>query len=281
MNRPGEPSGTPSAVKSAARVLDLLDNIAANGPATRAQLSERMGIPKSSIHAVLRTMTARGWLEVDRAGGAYRLGFRSVVLSSAFLDSDPAVARAAPLLDRLASVTGETVHLGRLHGAHVIYLDKREPARPAAMASAIGRRLPAYATSLGRAVLATRSEESRAAAVPDVITPITPHTSTDKDAVLAAIDQAAGRGYAVESEEACPGVRCFGVALPPVGTAAYALSVAVPISRLDVAQEDLHHPGPASDGGADGEPAHGQWHALRVQEPHQRPRTWTNLLFGS
>ena len=220
-------------VKSAARALDLLDDIAANGPATRAELSLRMGIPKSSIHAVLRTMTARGWLELDHAGGAYRLGFRALVLSPAFLESDPAVRRAAPMLDRLAAVTGETVHLARLHGDHMIVLDKRDPVRPAPMASAVGRRLPAYGTAMGRAVLATRPGETREEIVPEVIEPLTPHTTTDRGRVLDLIAQAEALGYAVESEEACRGVRCFGVALPPVGAAAYALSVAVPLDRLD------------------------------------------------
>lgn len=232
---PVAPTAAP--VKSAARALDLLDDIAANGPATRAELSLRMGIPKSSIHAVLRTMTERGWLDLDHAGGAYRLGFRSLVLSSAFLDSDPAVAHAAPLLDRLAIITGETVHFARLHGSHVVYLDKRESTRPVAMASGVGRRLPACSTSLGRAVLATRSEAVRDALVPEIIEPMTPRTTTDRAAVLAVIEEAATAGYAVESEEACHGVTCFGVALPPIGAAAYALSVAVPVERLDSAGE--------------------------------------------
>ena len=47
-------------VKSAARALDLLDEIAANGPGTQLQLSTRLQIPKSSLHALLRTMTDRG-----------------------------------------------------------------------------------------------------------------------------------------------------------------------------------------------------------------------------
>lgn len=232
-------AGTPDvpAVKSAARVLDLLDDIAVNGPATRAELSLRMGIPKSSIHAVLRTMISRGWLEVDRAGGAYRLGSRSLVVSSAFLESDPIVRRATPLLDDLAALTEETVHLGRLDGADVVYLDKRESVHRVSMASAVGHRMPAHCTSLGRALLATRSAASRAELVPDAIAPITPYTITDKGAVLAAIDQAARRGYAVESQEACLEVRCYAVALPALGAAMNALSVAVPISRLTAARE--------------------------------------------
>jgi DNA-binding IclR family transcriptional regulator len=68
--------------------------------------------------------------------------------------------------------------------------------------------------------------------VPDTIAPITAQTVTDRDALLAIIDDAARLGYATESEESCIGVRCFGVALPFARPAVDGVSVAVPISRL-------------------------------------------------
>ena len=105
-------------VKSAARALDLLDEIAAHGPGTQLQLSTRLNIPKSSLHALLRTMTARGWLQTDPTGSVYMLGIHSLVVSSAYLDGDPVLSRAAPVMDEVAAATGETVHLGRLDGAH-------------------------------------------------------------------------------------------------------------------------------------------------------------------
>jgi DNA-binding IclR family transcriptional regulator len=236
-----ETNGTGSAgpVKSAARALDLLDEIAAHGPGTQLQLSTRLGIPKSSLHALLRTMTERGWLQTDPTGSVYMLGIHSLVVSSAYLDGDPVLARAQSVLDEVASATGETVHLGRLDGADVIYTAKRESVHPLRMHSAVGRRLPAYATSLGRALLAELPAQSRGALVPESIAAITPNTTTSKDAVLEIIEQAAYQGYATESEESCMGVRCFGVALPFGPRPVDALSVAVPISRLDNGREDL------------------------------------------
>ena len=69
--------------------------------------------------------------------------------------------------------------------------------------------------------------------------PLTTQTTTDKTALLAIIERAAQVGYAVESEESCLGVRCFGVALPFSRASVDALSVAVPISRLDQGREDF------------------------------------------
>ncbi|WP_134741220.1 MULTISPECIES: IclR family transcriptional regulator [Nocardioides] len=226
-------------VKSAARALDLLDEIAAHGPGTQLQLSTRLQIPKSSLHALLRTMTARGWLQTDPTGSVYQLGIHSLVVSSAYLDGDPVLARAKAVMDEVAAATEETVHVGRLDGADVIYTAKRESVHPLRMHSAVGRRLPAYSTSLGRAIMAEMPEPARHELVPDSITALTPHTTTDKDAVLTIIDQASVHGYAVESEESCMGVRCFGVALPFARPALDALSVAVPISRLDGGREDF------------------------------------------
>ena len=226
-------------VKSAARALDLLDDIAAHGPGTQLQLANRLGIPKSSLHALLRTMCARGWLDTDQTGSVYRLGIHSLTVSSAYLDGDPVLSRAAAVMDEVAAATEETVHLGRLEGADVIYTAKRESKHPLRMHSAVGRRLPAYATSLGRAMLADQPEAVRAELVPQRIEPLTTQATTDRDALLAIIENAARVGYAMESEESCLGVRCFGVSLPFSRATSDALSVAVPISRLDQGREDF------------------------------------------
>lgn len=225
-------------VKSAARALDLLDEIAANGPGTQLQLSTRLSIPKSSLHALLRTMVDRGWLQTDPTGSVYQLGIRSLVVSSAYLSGDPVLARAASIMDEIAAATEETVNLGRLAGSDVIYTAKRESLHPLRMHSPVGRRLPAYSTALGRAVLAERSPEERATMVPEEIAAITERTLTSRDEVLTIIDRAAQVGYAAESDESCIGVRCFGVALPFTRPAVDGISVAVPISRLTPGRED-------------------------------------------
>ncbi|MDG4825170.1 IclR family transcriptional regulator [Asanoa sp. WMMD1127] len=238
-DRTANGSSAASQVKSAARVLDVLDDIAANGPGTQLQLATRLGIPKSSLHALLRTMCARGWLDTDQTGSIYRLGVHTLTVSSAYLDGDPVLSRASSVMDEIAAATEETVHLGRLEGAEIIYTAKRESKHPLRMYSAVGRRLPAYMTALGRAMLAEQPEDVREALVPHQIKPVTTQTITDRDALLAIIDKAGQLGYAEESEESCLGVRCFGVALPFSHRPVDALSVAVPISRLDQAREDF------------------------------------------
>jgi DNA-binding IclR family transcriptional regulator len=226
-------------VKSAARALDLLDDIASHGPGTQLQLSTRLGIPKSSLHALLRTMTERGWLQTDPTGSVYQLGIHTLVVSSAYISADPVLARAAAVMDEISAATEETVNLGRLEGTYVIYTAKRESVHPLRMHSPIGRRLPAYSTALGRAILAEHPQDVREQLVPEAIEPLTVHTVTDKGEVLSIIDQAATLGYAAESDESCVGVRCFGISLPFARPVVDGLSVAVPKSRLQGGREDF------------------------------------------
>jgi DNA-binding IclR family transcriptional regulator len=178
-------------------------------------------------------MTGRGWLETDSTGALYSLGIRSLLISSAYLDADVVVAKTGPLLDELAQATGETVHLGRLEGSDVVYLAKRESVHQLRMFSAVGRRLPAYATALGRALLAERTNEQVLAILPPSLTQFTIHTTTSPRQVLRIIEAVRRDGYAAEQQESCLGVGCFAVSLPFSAPARDAISIAVPLARLD------------------------------------------------
>ncbi|MFI6480890.1 IclR family transcriptional regulator [Nonomuraea sp. NPDC050663] len=220
-------------VKSAARALDILEDLAANGQASLHELTTRLGLPKSSLHALLRTMEGRGWVETDASGTLYGLGIQALLVGSAYLDGDLVVGRTAPLLDDLAQATGETVHLARLEGSHVVYTAKRESVHPLRMFSAVGRRLPVYSTALGRALLADMDDEQARAALPPAIEPVTPHTITDPDKIMSLLPEVRQRGYAVENEESCVGLTCIAVSLPFTQPGRYAISVSVPLARLN------------------------------------------------
>lgn len=227
-------------VKSAARSLDILEDLAAHGPGTLQELARRLALPKSSLHALLRTMESRGWVGTDATGGVYALGVHALIVGSAYLDGDMVVGRLGPVLDDLAAQTRETVHLARLEGSSVVYLAKRESQHPLRMFSAVGRRLPAHATALGRAMLAELPPEEAAALVPPDLEAITPRTVTDRQRLDDLLAQARVRGYAVENEESCVGLSCFAVALPAMAQSRYAISIAVPVARLDEAtREDV------------------------------------------
>jgi DNA-binding IclR family transcriptional regulator len=225
-------------VKSADRALDVLEALAA-GPATLSGLSRVLGIPKSSLHGLMRTLTDRGWVTTATPdGGRFRLGLRALQVGTRFVDEDELVTHVAASLDRLASVTGETVQQARLDGDQIVYLAKRDTSHQVRIISSIGTRLPAHATALGKALLA--ADPGASARLSGPLAPLTPHTLTDPVAVEADLARTRARGYAIDDGEAAEGLRCFAVVVPAGrGDAAPtdAISVSVPSFRLDDERE--------------------------------------------
>jgi DNA-binding IclR family transcriptional regulator len=218
-------------VKSADRTIDLLEALAeAPGRLTLTQLQHRLGIPKSSLHGLLVTLTARGW--VDESGGGYAIGLRALRAGAAYLDGDPVVRAAGPVLVALQRRLDETIHLARLDGPNVVYLASRESRHHLRLTSRIGHRLPAHATALGKALLATRDAATVDALLPDALTALTSGTVTDRGELDAELAQARERGWAYESGQNTPGLCCFAVAIPNSHPANYALSCSIPVARL-------------------------------------------------
>lgn len=221
----------PTTVKSSERTLHVLEHMAAAGqPQTLGELSQALSIPKSSLHAILHTMLGRDWLQTDPSGLRYGLGVRSLLVGSSYVESDDVVSRTSGTLDGLADEIGETVHLGRLDGADIVYLAKRESRHPLRLFSAVGRRLPAHATALGKCVLAWQDEPL--ATLPPVLSRLTPHTIVDHDELLRDLETVRARGYAIDDEENTPGIRCIAVPIRRRGGVSDAISCSVPLVRL-------------------------------------------------
>lgn len=223
-------------VKSADRTLAVLEALArAPGRRGLGELARELAIPKSSLHGILHTMTRRGWVEADPDGGRFGLGVRALQVGAAYVDADDTVSLLHDALDGLAAEFGETVHLGRLDGADVVYLAKRESTHPLRLFSAIGRRLPAHATALGKALLAERTAREVDARLGWPLPALTAHTVTDRAALHAELAGVRERGYAVDHEENTDGIVCFAAAVPLRSPAVDAISLSVPASRVDTA----------------------------------------------
>jgi DNA-binding IclR family transcriptional regulator len=226
-------------VKSAGRTLEVLEILAASrGRRSLVDLARALDIPKSSLHGILRTMMQRGWVEADDTGTRFGLGVRALQVGAAYLDTDDAVGLLAGVLDDLSRQFGETVHLGRLDGPNVVYTAKRESVHPLRLYSAIGRRLPAHATALGKVLLAARTDEKADLLLSWPLAALTRHTVTDPDVLHAELAIIRERGYAVDHEENTDGIVCFAVAAPLRAPAIDAISLSIPAARLEPQLEE-------------------------------------------
>jgi DNA-binding IclR family transcriptional regulator len=236
----GAPTGEAfQPVKSAGRTLDVLEALAdGTGPRSLVELARALAIPKSSLHGILRTMIQRGWVEADATGTRFGLGVRALQVGAAYLETDTVTGLLSGVLDQLARQFGETVHLGRLDGPHVVYLAKRESVHPLRLYSAIGRHLPAHATALGKVLLAERSDEAVDRLLHWPLTALTERTITDPGALHAELATIRSHRYAVDREENTEGIVCFAMAVPLQAPATDAISLSIPASRLGAASEE-------------------------------------------
>lgn len=226
-----------TAVKSADRTIELLELLAGyDEPLTLSEIHRELNYPKSSLFVLLRTLVARGWVETDRRGTGYSIGVRALLVGTSYLDRDPVIRAATRVLELLRTEVNETVHLARLDGADVVYLASRESAHHLRLTSRVGRRVPAHATALGKALLAGLTDAEADALLPARLEAITPRTIVDRGRLFAELAEIRELGYAAERGQNTPGLGCFAVALdyrvPPTD----AISCSVPYSRLDDAE---------------------------------------------
>ncbi|WP_405569585.1 IclR family transcriptional regulator [Streptomyces sp. NBC_01167] len=229
----GPQTGGVREVKSAARTVDLLEVLAARGdrPARLRELAEELGVPRSSMYALLKTLIDRGWVRTDATGSLYGIGIRALLTGTSYLDSDTRVGAVRPYLDEASDALGETIHLARLDGPDVVYLATRESHEYLRTFSRVGRRLPAHAGALGKALLAERPDAELPLPAGELAR-LTPNTRTDRAALAADLAAVRVRGYAVDREEGVLGISGFGFALRYDSPARDAISCSVPVARL-------------------------------------------------
>ncbi|KMS69141.1 IclR family transcriptional regulator [Streptomyces viridochromogenes] len=224
-------------VKSAARTVELLELLAARGdrPARLQELADALDVPRSSMYALLQTLISRGWVRTDVTGSLYGIGIHALLTGTSYLDSDPRVRVVRPYLDEASDALGETIHMARLDGGDVAYLATRESHEYLRTISRVGRRLPAHAGALGKALLAERPDDD----LPEgPYQALTAHTRTTREALAADLAEVRARGYSTDREEGVPGIVGFGFALRYDVPAQDAISCSVPVARLSAGHEE-------------------------------------------
>jgi len=220
-------------VKSAHRALHLIELLAHRQPMRFTELAEELGVPKGSLHALLAGLAAEGWVVVERERGVV-LGYRALALEFTPPDHADIVRLAAPELAALGAALEETVHLATLDGAEVVYLASRPSPHALSIRYVPGRRLPAHATALGKAMLARLGEE-RLRMLPPRLAGLTPSTITDPAALDRELEEIGRAGFAEDREEGTIGVRCVAVAVAHPDLPPLAISCSIPLARFDPA----------------------------------------------
>ncbi|WP_214322242.1 IclR family transcriptional regulator [Nonomuraea sediminis] len=217
----------PLMVKSAERTVRILEALAASpDKLTLSELQQSTGFPRSSLHALMRTLVELNWVETD--GSAFGIGPHALLTGTAYLDKDPALPLAQETLEDLRAETGQTAHFARRDEAHVLYLATRESREAHHVIPRVGRRLPAHVTALGQVLLAQLTDDEVKALLPEPLPGLTEHSIVDVAKLTGELDQVRTRGWAYEREQGTPGVACVAVAVDYRIPATDAISCSMP-----------------------------------------------------
>lgn len=218
-----------SPVKSAERTVAILETLAASPTRlTLTQLQERMGYPRSSLHALIRTLRELKWVEADEAGSSFGVGPHALLAGTAYLDRDPALPLAFETLEDLRAEIGFTVHYARRDDDQVLYLASREARDAKHIVSRVGRKLPAHLTALGQALLAQLTGDEVEKILPAKLVAFTPQTITSRSALQKELELVRNRGWAFEREQGTTGVACVAASVDYRIPATDAISCSLP-----------------------------------------------------
>jgi IclR family acetate operon transcriptional repressor len=222
-------------VQSVSRALDLLEHLAdAGGTAGLSELATRSGLPLSTVHRIIRSLVAGGYLAQDR-DRRYRLGLRLVPLGEAAHGSlAPWTARLPALVER----TGETANAATLVGPSVLFVARVASTFAMRSAGQVGRRKPVHASAAGKALLSLLPDDAVEAVLgtltdgsPPRLPALTARTITSVPALVEQLDLVRSHGYAVDDEEEETGARCVAVPVP-AAPVPLALSLSGPSARI-------------------------------------------------
>jgi len=228
-----EPRG--SYVQSLNRGLQLLELLGlAEEPAGLPELSETLGVDRSTVHRLLSTLLRRGYVRQDPDSKRYWLGLKVVELSRLAIDRLSLRAVAKPYLKRLVRETGESANLAVMADDHALCLDHEPSPSALAVTNDIGMVFVLHATAAGKVLLAALPEaQQKELLETEPLSAYTPRTMTDFPTLQMHLQLVQQQGYALDDEERYVGVRCLaGPIRDHRGKVVGALSLSGPTTRV-------------------------------------------------
>jgi len=223
------------AVPAVSRALDIMELFLDRPSLSAPQITELLGLPRTTVHELVTTLVDRRYL--DATPGApirYRLGMRLFQLGSQFADRLDLVREAQDAAGDVALACDETVHVAILDGTDVVYIAKVDSTHPVRMVSAVGRRLPAHCTAVGKMLLSGLGTDALDARYPrgHTLSAMTPRSITSPARLRSHLAEVHAEGVAYDDCESNEAVRCVSA---PVydhsGRMAAAMSISVPTIR--------------------------------------------------
>ena len=224
--------------------LKMLEYVGLNSGVSLTEICNAVDIPKSTAHSLLNTFVNMRYMKKDK-NGLYGMDIGLFELGNRYVDNDYFFQAAREVLEEIVSRVDETAHLAVLDGTDAVYVCKCECSHTVRMVSFVGKRLPAHASAIGKALLSGYSDEKiRELYRNRNMEQFTNNSIHSIDVLIEQIQDIRRLGYAQEHEESTPGVEC--IAIPIVGRHSgqveAAVSISVPVIRSEGNMEKFQKP---------------------------------------
>jgi PcaR/PcaU/PobR family beta-ketoadipate pathway transcriptional regulator len=222
-------------IESLSRGLSILSILSeSHSPLNLTELSQKLNLSKSTIQRLTFTLKHLGYLDRDEETKKFRLGPETLSLSLSMMRDLDMRRVASPYLKRTAKEIGETVNLAILNRIEIVYVERIKTQQILNINLEIGSRLPAYCTSMGKALLAFLPDDRLRELLRKInFTPLTSYTITRREDLMRELKKVRDQGFSTNNEELSIGLRS--VAAPVrdyTGEVIAAVNIAVPSIRV-------------------------------------------------
>lgn len=230
--------------ETAGRVADVL-LLFTEGPCGLgvSKIARRLGLSKTVVHRILRTLVDRGMLTVEQETRRYLLGPATAALGVRALGESELRLAALPVIRELARCSGETTTLSALIPDGWVYLDEVPGSQAITQTVELGRRFPLYAGSSGKCMVAFLPAEQREAVIAGDLPMVADRTVVDRGELRATLASIRGDGYTWSTDEREIGAGSIAAPMfSVVGEVVGALSICASLSRFDSVARERYVP---------------------------------------
>ncbi|AKA71590.1 IclR family transcriptional regulator [Clostridium scatologenes] len=220
--------------KPTERVLNILNLLSINHEGlTLTEISDAIDIPKSTLYPIMQTMLERNFVSLEKNSLKYSIGISAFCIGASYSRNKYMLDFIQKIMKNIVSSIDETCQMGVLDGNNVLYILKEDPIKDMdiRLISYIGKRIPAYCTALGKALLSEYSIEEIKLLYPDGLKPITKNTITDFSILEDQLKEIKETHVSTEVEEVTEFLRCYAVPLASKGKISAAISISIPTFR--------------------------------------------------
>lgn len=224
-------------VQSFARGLEVIEAFGQTPTMTLTEISAATGLSRATVRRFVHTLVSLGYMRATEKH--FALTPKIMNLGFAYLASQPLVELVDPVLAKLSKELGQSTSVSVLDGTDVVYIARQETTSIMRINITVGTRFPAYATSMGRVLLAGLESTALEAYFAQAdLTEVTDYTITDEANLRVELEHIREQGYAVVEEELEVGLASVAVPIcNRAGTTVAAMNTSVAVTRQS--PEDL------------------------------------------